>query len=135
MSPTRPTLPSALFALALLALATPAQGYNRTRTSLGVPAAWTQMPITYYIGKKGSKDVTDGSDIDAIKRSFATWAAVDCAALTFRLGGLIDNPKGAYEPKGDNQNHVYWVEPPEKWPFAEDVVAVTTVFYQPATGT
>lgn len=125
-----------LFACGLLLMQiTPtAHAYQRTKTALGVPVAWTQMPIPYAIGAKGSKDVDDGSDIDAIKKAFATWLAVDCASFEVSFVGLVDQPKAEYIPGGPNQHHIYWVEPPEPWPFATGAVAVTTLQFDAVTG-
>jgi hypothetical protein len=122
-----------LWLLGALASA-PAHGFLRYRTNQGIPVAWKQFPIKYYIGKNGSQNVTDGSDIDAIKQAFKTWSDVPCTSLQFVFGGLVDEPKTEYNPNGPNQNHIQWIEPPRTWLYATDALAFAKVEYVHATG-
>ncbi|MFH1811837.1 MAG: matrixin family metalloprotease [Pseudomonadota bacterium] len=49
-------------------------------------------PIGYYIDPAGSDDVSDGSDVDALKLAFRNWACVMCSSIQFRYDGEVYKP-------------------------------------------
>lgn len=110
-----------------------AVAYERMRTQMGAVTAWPNMPISYYIGSQAS-GAGDQEEILAIHRAFQTWAAVDCARVSFAFSGLIDNPIAEYLPNAQNQNHIFWVKSPSKWPFPIDVLAAAILGWEPYTG-
>ncbi len=120
--------------LVFLSGAPTAWSYVRSRTDNGIPVAWTQMPITYYVGRLGSGQIKDGSDIQAIKDAFSVWANVDCARVSFVFGGLVENPRQEYNNSAGNQNHIFWVQSRREWPYPQDVLAVTKVSWNPISG-
>ena len=109
--------------------------FERSRTDLNVPTSWETLPVVYYIAKQGSKDIADGSEIEAVKRSFETWQSVNCSRLTFQFGGLLAEPRAFYVPGGPNKNVVMWIENESDWPYPSDVLAVTQLEYNQQTGT
>lgn len=122
------------FALSVLVLPTPSLGYVLKRTQTGIPLVWTSTPISYYVGKAGSQSLPDDVEAQIIQQAFQVWSNVDCARLTFRYEGLIDNPRIASSLTGNNQNHVLWVRSPANWPFPSNAIAVTKLTWVEETG-
>lgn len=109
-------------------------GYARTKTDLGVPVAWAEMPIHYGVGRAGSATVSDGSEIQAIHDAFAVWAAVDCAKLSFQFDGLVDFPRVEAGGAGGHNNHIFWIKEPDRWPYPQQVLASTKLTWDAQTG-
>src|SRR2546430_17371446 len=70
------------------------------------------QPVIYRLEPNGTKDVTDGSDLQAIRHAFATWQSVSCSKLSFMEGAWMD-PKVV---ANDMVNRVYWIETMGQWP-------------------
>lgn len=51
------------------------------------PILWADPTLTVEIQQDGSDDVTDGSDLEALRAALATWNAVPCSRLRFVDGG------------------------------------------------
>lgn len=51
-----------------------------------VGATWPEMPVSYWVAEDLGP-VDDGETLAAITAAFDTWAAVDCAEVTFRYEG------------------------------------------------
>ena len=77
------------------------------------------------IDPKGSDDIADDADLEAVRRAFSNWQSVSCSYLSFMeqpwVGtGLVQN---------DRQNRVFWVEEAQDWPAVPSVLALTYAFY------
>jgi hypothetical protein len=97
-------------ALAALFLALPAWSYERSRVNGNGPwLYWSMRGHSFQIDARGTPDVPDGSEFDAVRRSFATWAAVTCSNLTFlEVPPAATDRHVGYVQGGTNQNLVLW---------------------------
>ena len=98
-------------ALAAFAVALPAWPYERSRVGPTGPFLyWATRGHSYQIDSRGTPDVTDGSAFDAVRKSYATWAAVSCSDLQFQEEtppAATDRQIG-YVQGGTNHNLVLW---------------------------
>lgn len=83
---------------------------------------WAVKEITFQVDPDGSDDIDDGSDVEAVRSAFATWAAVECAGLQITEetweGPGINSP--------DGKNMVFWVNRTDGWLEEEkDTLALT----------
>ncbi len=124
-----------LFPFLLFNIVVPSSwAFRRMRTDLQVPLFWSKIPIFYAIGKRGCKDIKDGSDKEAIHRAFRTWSALDCTRLKFKYEGLIEHPEIAYQEGQTNHNVIFWINDEDKWLYPTDVLAFTRLEYNRKTG-
>ncbi|MBN2360169.1 MAG: matrixin family metalloprotease [Deltaproteobacteria bacterium] len=84
-------------------------------------------PLPYQIDAAGSEDITDGSDIEAIRHSFLNWQCVLCASLEF----LYEGEAPTRSVDRDGYNVVFWVENEADWPlgpgtFSSSILGVNT---------
>jgi uncharacterized protein (TIGR03382 family) len=95
--------------LAAFFLALPAWSYERTVNSNRLWLFWSTRGHSFQIDARGTPDVSDGSEFDAVRRSFATWAAVTCSDLKFpeEQTGPTDRRVG-YVQGATNHNIVLW---------------------------
>src|SRR2546426_168314 len=71
-------------ALAALSIALPASAYKRAQVNgTGPLLFWATRAHSYQIDSRGTPDLTDGSEFDAVRRSLAAWAAASCSDLKF----------------------------------------------------
>ncbi|MCB9655485.1 MAG: matrixin family metalloprotease [Deltaproteobacteria bacterium] len=82
-------------------------------------------PVTYALDPVGSDDVTDGSDLVAIRHAFATWEAVSCAYLTFQEESFVSPATIG----NDGYHRIFWVEDEASWPGDAATLALTYTFY------
>jgi MYXO-CTERM domain-containing protein len=68
---------------ALLFWALPAHAYKRSLNSSQVCIWWTAHGHSFQIDSLGTPDVPGTAALDAIRRSYQTWAAVSCSDLSF----------------------------------------------------
>jgi Matrixin len=97
-------------ALVAFAVALPAWPYERTRVGQNGPFLyWATRGHSFQIDSRGTPDVTDGSAFDAVRKSYATWAAVTCSDLMFQEEppAATDRQIG-YVQGGTNHNLVLW---------------------------
>jgi hypothetical protein len=87
--------------------------YVRSRVEAGDPSSqclfWTVPKITWYQSSVGNpKTQPAGSEFEAVRRSFQNWQALftQCGNLSFEEGGIVDDRKVGYDPKGQNRNLV-----------------------------
>ncbi len=86
--------------------------------------------IPFTVNEAGTADVSDGSDLKAVRRAFDTFGRVPGAQIQFQDMGDSPKRRAGYnsEDPADNENLIYWEE--DDWPFDPNVLAVTlTVFY------
>jgi MYXO-CTERM domain-containing protein len=71
--------------------------------------AWNSEggPIEYRLHPDGSDDISDGSDLDAVRDAFATWSCAAGSGLRFIEGETID---ARVNDQTDLINSVYWDE-------------------------
>jgi len=100
---------------AVLAAATcaplPLFAYERARVNPNGPLLfWATRRHSFQIDARGTPDVTDGSAFDAVRRSFATWAAVSCSDLSFPEVLPLEqgDRRVGYFPGATNRNLVLW---------------------------
>ncbi len=82
------------------------------------------MPFT--VDPQGTADVTDGSDVVAVRQAFDSWQQVACSSLSF-----TEQPwPGQASVNNDGINRVFWVEDSAGWPDQEaGTLALTFAFY------
>jgi uncharacterized protein (TIGR03382 family) len=97
-------------ALASLCVALPASAYERARVNGNGPLLfWASRGHSFQIDSRGTADLSDGSEFDAVRRSFATWAAVSCSDLKFdELPPAQTDRHVGYVTGGTNRNIVLW---------------------------
>jgi matrixin len=86
-------------------------------------------PVIYRMNPIGTKDVTDGSSLTAIRHAFATWQSVSCSHLEFREGAWNDPNVVA----NDQTNKIFWKQNPGEWTEQPGTIALTYTFYNPQT--
>jgi len=115
-----------------LTLSLPAQAWVQSVSSQGAGLHWNKLCPVIYAEEDGSRDVDDGSDIDAIQASLDTWNQVDCTAFRFVWGGVTNITWAGYSPGAENVNIVVFRD--DHWPYAQRPVAFTSVTYDPKSG-
>jgi len=128
---------NSITALALAAALLPsvdAGAYEQKRTEEGVPLHWAGEQIPYMLNHRGSADVEDVSDLEAVRAAFRTWQAVDRTSIRFADSGPTANREAGYDRENpeDNENLIAWVE--DRWIFDPDALAITLSVYKTETG-
>ncbi len=80
------------------------------------PGSW---PLRFTISQNGVPNITDGSDLDAVRASFQTWAAIPAADITFADNGTTSS---RYANATDGINLVSFED--DQFPFSYGVLAV-----------
>jgi len=113
---------------------TAALSFQLKRTPEGVPLHWADREVRYTVNRRGSDDVADTSDLEAVRRSFQTWQEADAADLSVLYEGPTAADTYGYDKDhpADNENLVAWIE--EDWPFDPHALAVTLTVYRTSTG-
>jgi uncharacterized protein (TIGR02145 family) len=75
--------------------------------------------LRYTLNADGVPNITDGSDLNAVRAAFATWAAIPTAAITFTDGGTTS---AKYANANDGVNLVSFED--DQFPFSYGVLAV-----------
>lgn len=83
------------------------------------------QPVVYRLEPNGSADVTDGTELEALRRAFNTWEEVSCSFLKFQEGEWVE-PKAL---NNDGNNRIFWVENQNEWPGQAGTLALTYTFY------
>ena len=125
-------------ATALLLASAPASAWVRSRTSRGDELYWLEEQLVWHLDDAGSADLPeDDSELDAIRRSWATWDAVECDYGPFRMifqeGPLMHAARAEYLPAGGNRNLLLWVDD-EAWTHSKAVIGVTSATYDAQDG-
>ena len=106
--------------------------------ALGLPlAAWSfsvqgprwpnteSQPVPFTVSPAGSDDVSDGSDLAAVRSAFASWQDVECSFLSFEEQAWVEPGQVA----DDGVNRVYWEENEANWPGTADTLGLTFTFF------
>jgi hypothetical protein len=96
--------------LAVLCVTLPAAAYERARVSGSGPLLfWASRGHSFQIDARGTKDVSSASAFDAVRTSFATWAAVSCSDLTFsEVATAATDRRVGYFAGETNRNLILW---------------------------
>jgi uncharacterized protein (TIGR03382 family) len=97
-------------ALAALLVTLPASAYERAHVNGSGPLLfWATRGHSYQIDAQGTADVSGTSAFDAVRRSFATWAAVGCSDLKFdEVAPARTDRHVGYVQGGTNRNLILW---------------------------
>ena len=79
-----------------------------------------QWPLIYTLNKDGVPNITDGSDLDAVRASFQSWSAISTANIQFTEAGTTTSNK--YANASDGINLVSFED--DQFPFSYGVLAV-----------
>ena len=93
----------------LLFCALPARAYVRTTNSAHLCIWWQARSHTFQIDAQGTPDAPTAETYDAIRKSFQTWAAVQCTDLMLREEPLSTRPADrlvGYFQNGSDHNLV-----------------------------
>src|SRR5688500_3129051 len=83
-------------------------------------------PVPFELDPEGSDDVTDGTDLEAIRRAFMTWERVSCSYLRFE-----EQPWSGQRIIANDQRHrIFWAESMEEWTGNQGTLALTYTFYR-----
>ncbi len=74
----------------------------------------------------GAMDVGDGSDLEAIRKSFRTWDSVTCSWLSFEERTWME-PVSVGQ---DGVNRIFWVDDAQLWPGNPTTLALTYTFFR-----
>lgn len=102
-TPTSP-LRGALLVCGTLWLCSPAaQAYKL------IGAKWDadKGPVPFHLEPSGSADISDGSDLEAVRQAFRAWSCVEGSSLRF-IEGDVDGVKSV--DLADGRNSVFWDE-------------------------
>lgn len=116
----------------VLAVPSPAFSWTQSKSSQGVGLRWFTNCLKVYINEKGSSDVDDDSDLDAVKSALNEWSQVECSSMRLAFAGLTNIEKTGYTGEDPVVNVVIWRE--RKWPYSQRPIAYTAVTYNPTTG-
>ena len=104
-------------------------------TGTGATIHWQKdTPIPYMINVRGSDDVNDTSDIDALQRSIRHFESIGGANMRFEYLGTTAETEVGYDQQNpaDNENLFVWLE--DEWPFDPAALAVTVTIFVNETG-
>lgn len=111
----------------------PAPAFTIMTNANGKKLHWlvSEMPLPYYI-ESGSRDVTDGSDYEAMTLAFEEWERPLCTYLSFEQVDSVEETGG--HACGGPRNTLGWVE--NDWPqeLGRAVVAITMTCFEPGGG-
>ncbi len=142
MNRTKRKLLSFFLAAAMLLFSGPVFSWVRAvcMEKDGEPLYCTQPGncVSWSLNVAGTEGIADfGALYGAVRKSFETWNAVECAYIEFVDDGITSCDCGnrGYNASGGNQNIVAWCE--ESFPFEDshpDAVAITQVSFDEVTG-
>lgn len=118
-----------------------AQAYKCSQVPPAGPSLfWPSRLQSYAVHERGSDDVDDGSEFEAVERSFDTWQQVACSDFAF-LGERTSARLIGYDWRTpeDNENLVIWRngdadDPVDQWHHEYGSIAMTTTTFNSRTG-
>ncbi len=138
-----------VLAVCLLAV-WPAWGFTRSQTCVTefrgnvrlcdpgetpLPLRWTDACVSYHLNERGYLGGYNERQLSSIQGSFESWMEPSCSFLHFVYAGMTDVDDVGYDRNkslDDNQNIIMFRE--DAWNHDPDVLALTTVSYNPKTG-
>ncbi len=128
---------SLVLSFALIALMTPAWNtwsFVRSTTDAGVPFAWDTSCFYYSINHLGSNDIPFDVLREVTRESFDTWEKVPCSYFFFTETDPAQNDEADFSIHHGNVNLLVWRENRASWTYDANVVALTSIHYDRATG-
>jgi len=128
--------------LCLTLAALPAAAYRRSATELAdIPLWWAETTFSYALDRVGSHDLDDGTDLAAVRLSFATWGEVTCDGEPYRMqivdGGVVADREAGFDLESDNENLVIFLATSEEWrarDYSSIAIAMTTITHDTTNG-
>jgi hypothetical protein len=97
-------------------------------------ARWADSTVQIELHESGTSDVSDGSDLEAVRRALASWNQVDCSKLELVESGTTTATGNLVVGGGtDGINRVLWVED-GSFPGGPGTLGLTLVNYDSASG-
>ena len=125
----RRTLTAALVATLMAGAGTPAEAYLKLGARAGgrtVTLRWGSFPVRYFVTDRSGGGISAPQLRDAITRGFASWEAVETAAVSSEFVGFT----GAPPISGDGQTTLGFANRPD----LERVLGATTFFLDDVNG-
>ena len=101
-----------------------AASYTRFVSSSGNSPRWLSMPVPFWINDRGSPQILNGSDFEAILASFRTWENVPSAGIRFDYRGTTP----AATVGRDGMNIVSFTD--NSTPLGSSTIAATFSYYR-----
>ncbi|MFW5878649.1 MAG: matrixin family metalloprotease [Myxococcota bacterium] len=112
---------------------TRAAAFTPMTTTTGKELHWvsSEMPVPFFIESTPS-NISDGSDIRAVRNSFAEWEKPRCSYLRFEEVEKAEETGG--RACGGQRNTIAWME--QGWPpdLGKAVVGITMTCFEPGGG-
>lgn len=119
-------LPAVLLASAALVLLAPAASASSISLSdyYKKLVRWQISTVPYYLNPAGSADISDQSDIQAVKEGFNDWITLPCSSLKVNFLGNAGNTSLLTGAQANGKNELHWVET-SAWTFGKYTLGVT----------
>ncbi len=115
-----------------------AQAYRRSESDQGIALWWQERSVGYVLDDAGCADLDRDLTFDALRGSFATWAAVQCSYglldPTLVDGGVAGDREVGFDLGGTNENLMVFHANPADWEHSRTAIAMTLVTHDPYTG-
>lgn len=106
-----------------------------------IAVRWNQPVIAIHLHKDGAPSVTDGSDLQALRKAFQLWSQPTCNNLQFSFketttdvfAGRKKEPQNPLSPAQKDGKSVIRFES-KSWEFGDEVIAKNATFFKPQTG-
>jgi len=110
----------------------PAQAYVQSTSSTGAGLHWPTNCLGVYYNERGSDDIDDNSDLDALDKSLQPWNSVECSSFIVQFAGMTNVEVTGYQEEKSPANVILFRE--TNWPYSQRPVAFTSVTYNPKDG-
>ena len=121
-----------LGAVVLLGMVHSAHAFSIAVETLGdteYEVKWGDPNLPYELDANGSKDITDGSDLAAVRSAIQSWNGVPCSTINFiEIGTTAETDTVYTTSELDGINRLAWVED-MRWQAGAWVLALTTPIY------
>jgi hypothetical protein len=97
-------------------------------------ARWAEPTVLVELHEAGVDDLSDGSDLDAVRSAMNSWNAVSCSTIELRETGTTAATENlVVSGATDGINRILWVED-SSFPGGPGTLALTLVSYDTASG-
>ncbi len=127
-----------VFMTAQVFITTQAQAFSVSLSSetSGAMVKWRGADFPYELNSRGYSGITDGSDLDTIRKATRSWNNITSCDINFYETGtttqtatiVINGSSGQ-----DGKNRLVWTED-SSWPFGQMVLGVTSPLFYEETG-
>jgi len=95
---------------------------------------WKESNIPYHLNSAGSKDISNGSDLQAVHDSFTDWTSLSCGNLSaYHAGDTTANSTILTGANTNNKNDLTWVDT-SAWQYGQYVLGITSPVFNPNSG-